>query len=123
MSDMAKRRTFSLADALILILLLLLPVMLLVGAAETGPKIGPGLLFWLLLLLPAFFLPWLLRPAVQKREAAAETRGQSEATASAAAQEFARAVAPVLNVSHAYVTAGVPHRGRHAANGPRTYFR
>jgi membrane-associated protease RseP (regulator of RpoE activity) len=103
------QRSFSLGDALLLVLLLLLPVMLLVGAAETGPAIRPGLLFWLLLLLPVLFLPWVLWPVPAEREVARDSSPQdSAAVPSPIANEFATTLAPALDVRRAYLSAGVP---------------
>lgn len=93
---MKRQRSFSLDDAFLFIMLLLLPVMLLVGAAETGPLARPGLLFWLLLLLPILFLPWLFWPAQKKEESAAAgiTKRSSASTASPAMDAM-----PSMNMS------------------------
>ena len=54
------RRTWRLADALLLLLMFLLPLMLVVGRSE-GTIDRATLLFWLLLILPLLILPWLWR--------------------------------------------------------------
>ena len=54
------RRTWRLADALLLLLTFLLPLMLVVGRSE-GTIDRATLLFWLLLILPLLILPWLWR--------------------------------------------------------------
>ena len=51
-----------LADAVILLLVLLLPVMLVLGAGERSAA-RPTLVFWLLLVLPLVICPWLMRRA------------------------------------------------------------
>jgi membrane-associated protease RseP (regulator of RpoE activity) len=56
---MADKRVFSLVQAVLLALLVLMPLMLVIGSAE-GTAAAPGLLFWLLLLLPIVIVGWLL---------------------------------------------------------------
>lgn len=101
-------RLWRLADALLLFLLVLLPLMLVLGTAE-GTAARPTLLFWVLLILPLLILPWLLRTAnpEERREGqvAAARRVEREATAS---EDFAALVAPVVDVRRAYAEAGVP---------------
>jgi hypothetical protein len=55
---MARRQVFRLAEAVVLLLFLLLPMMLLLGAAE-GTAGRPTPLFWILWVLPLLMLPWL----------------------------------------------------------------
>ena len=55
---MAQRPVFRLAEAVLLFLFLLLPMMLLLGAAE-GTAGRPTLVFWVMWLLPLLVLPWL----------------------------------------------------------------
>ena len=102
------RRQWRLADALCLLLLVLLPLMLVLGTAESTPG-RPTLLFWVLLILPLLILPWLLRAAnpEERREGqvAAARRVEREAAAS---EDFAALVAPVVDVRRAYAEAGVP---------------
>ncbi len=56
---MATKPSLRLAHAVLLMLLFLLPTMWLVGAAE-GVSGRPTFVFWLVLILPLFILPWLL---------------------------------------------------------------
>ena len=53
------RRVYRLADALVLLLLSMVPVMVLLAAAE-GQAAAPTVLFWLVLLLPMVLVAWLL---------------------------------------------------------------
>ncbi len=53
---MAKAPVFRLGEALLLFLFLLVPMMLMLGAAE-GTTRRPTLLFWVLWLLPFLVLP------------------------------------------------------------------
>jgi membrane-associated protease RseP (regulator of RpoE activity) len=102
------RRTWRLADALLLFLLFLLPVMLLIGHGEGGIE-HVTLLFWIMLILPLLVLPWLWRSA------APEERGGGHLAAArhveretAVAQEFGDLVSPVVDVDRVYVEAGIP---------------
>ena len=105
---MIKKRSFRLADELLLFLLFLLPMMLVLGAAERTAQ-GPTLLFWLLILLPLVILPLLWRAADAEETAqgprVAARRVEPEI---ALAEEFAAATAPVVDVRRAFVEAGVP---------------
>jgi hypothetical protein len=104
---MAQRPVFRLAEAVLLFLFLLLPMMLLLGAAE-GTAGRPTLLFWVFWLLPFLLLPWLWsrRNPEETLEPQATVDGASVITESAA-NEFGRAVAPVLEVRRSYVQGGV----------------
>lgn len=105
---MIKKRSFRLADELLLFLLFLLPMMLVLGAAERTAQ-GPTLLFWLLILLPLVILPLLWRAADAEETAqgprVAARRVEPEI---ALAEEFAAVTAPVVDVRRAFVEAGVP---------------
>ena len=105
---MIKKRSFRLADELLLFLLFLLPMMLVLGAAERTAQ-GTTLLFWLLILLPLGILPLLWRAADAEETAqgprVAARRVEPEI---ALAEEFAAATAPVVDVRRAFVEAGVP---------------
>jgi membrane-associated protease RseP (regulator of RpoE activity) len=98
---------FRLADALLLFLLVLLPMMLIIGAAEGTPH-RPTLLFWVLLLLPLLVLPWLWRTAEPEEtadgQAAAARRVERDATR---AEAFADLVAPVVDVRRARMEDGI----------------
>lgn len=98
---------FRLADALLLFLLVLLPMMLVLGAAEGTPH-RPTLLFWVLLLLPLLLLPWLWRTAEPEEtadgQAVAARRVERDATR---AEAFADLVAPVVDVRRARMEDGV----------------
>jgi len=56
---MGTKRSLSLINALLLLMVVLQPLMLLIGTNE-GTQSRPGVLFWLLLAGPLLFLPWLL---------------------------------------------------------------
>jgi len=105
---MIKKRSFRLADELLLFLLFLLPMMLVLGAAERTAQ-APTLLFWLLILLPLVILPLLWRAADAEETAqgprVAARRVEPEI---ALAEEFAAVTAPVVDVRRAFVEAGVP---------------
>lgn len=98
---------FRLADALLLFLLVLLPMMLMLGAAE-GTTHRPTLLFWVLLLLPLLILPWLWRTAEPEEtadgQAVAARRVERDATR---AEAFADLVAPVVDVRRARMEDGI----------------
>jgi membrane-associated protease RseP (regulator of RpoE activity) len=104
---MARRPVFRLAEAVLLFLALLLPMMLLLGAAE-GTAGRPTLVFWVLWLLPLLVIPWLWRrrnpeESLEPHVAAAAVH----VIANAHASEFGFAVAPVLDVRRAYVRGDV----------------
>jgi hypothetical protein len=105
---MMARRTWRLVDALLLLLMFLLPLMLVVGRSE-GTIDRATLLFWLLLILPLLILPWLWRGVAPEEgsggQLAAAQRVERETTA---AEEFGALVAPVVNVQRACVQAGIP---------------
>ena len=97
-----------LADALVLLLLFLLPWMLVVGAGE-GTDARAGTLFWVLFLLPILVLPWLLasRAPQTPAESADEKAARTEEEASRS-EALAAAVASVVDVERSYVRGGVP---------------
>ena len=64
---MAQRPVFRLAEAVLLFLFLLLPMMLLLGAAE-GTARRPTLLFWVFWLLPFLVLPVAVEPSESRRK-------------------------------------------------------
>ena len=74
-------RLWRLADAAVLLLLFLFPMMILLGTAERTDR-GPTLMFWLVLILPLLILPWLLRRADpdEGREACGQGGGESTST-------------------------------------------
>lgn len=98
---------FRLADALLLFLLVLLPMMLVLGAAEGTPH-RPTLVFWVLLILPLLILPWLWRTAEPEEtadgQAVAARRVERDATR---AEAFADLVAPVVDVRRARMEDGI----------------
>lgn len=104
---MRKSGFVRLADAVLVLLLVLLPLMLMLGAAE-GTAHRPTLLFWLLLLLPLLVLPWLWRTAEPEEtaggQAAAARRVEPDA---AQADEFAALVTPAVDVQRARLENGV----------------
>ena len=95
---MATKPSLRLAHAVLLFLLFLLPTMWLVGAAE-GVSGRPTFVFWLVLLLPLFILPWLLSCCAPE-----ETTDGHEIVArqlphdSTIAERFASLVAPEIDV-------------------------
>lgn len=116
------RRTWRLADALLLFLMFLLPLMLIVGRGE-GTIERATLLFWLMLILPLLILPWLWRGMAPEEgrggQVAAAQRVERE---TAAAEEFGALVAPVVNVQRAYAEAGIPIvEGRLREEPPRAF--
>jgi hypothetical protein len=101
-------RLWRLADALLLFLLFLLPLMLVVGQSE-GTTGRPTLFFWLLLLLPLLILPWLWRRAEPEERAEGHVAAAHHVEREqAASEEFAALVAPVVDVRRAYAEAGIP---------------
>ncbi len=108
MATEASGRTYRLADALILLLLLMLPVMLVLGAAEDR-SVAPTALFWLLLLLPLILVGWLLTCCEPEETSAgprvAALRVPRDAAAAAA---FESLVVPFVRPRRSYVEAGVP---------------
>jgi membrane-associated protease RseP (regulator of RpoE activity) len=105
---MPKRPAFRLVDAVLLFLFLMLPMMLLLGAAE-GTERRPPLLFWVFWLLPFLVLPWLWRRQHPDERVDQEvTAGDPGALADRAAGELGVAVAPVVDVRRSYVWGGLP---------------
>lgn len=120
---MAERR-FRLADALLMFLVVLLPLMLFVGAAE-GTLHRATVLFWLLLLLPLFLLPWLWRRADQEETAdgpaAAARRVEQDPTGS---DQLSDLVSPVVDVTGSRMEDGVAIvEGRLRETASRTFSR
>lgn len=99
---------FRLADAVLLLLLFLLPWMLIVGTNE-GTAARPGLVFWLLLLLPLFVLPWLWssREPSAAPERSRAARRDTDPEAVVRTQALAATAAPVIDVERTYVQDGV----------------
>jgi hypothetical protein len=104
---MAQRPVFRLAEAVLLFLFLLLPMMLLLGAAE-GTAGRPTLVFWVLWLLPLLVLPWLWnrRNPEENLEPRSAVDGANIIT-NTHASEFGLAIAPVLDVRRSYVHGGL----------------
>ena len=104
---MAQRPVFRLAEAVLLVLFLLLPMMLLLGTAE-GTVGRPTLLFWVFWLLPFLVMPWLWsrRNPEESFEPQAAIDSASVST-DRAASDFGLAVAPVLDVRRSYVHGGL----------------
>lgn len=96
-----------LANALVVFLAALLPLMLVLGAGEGTPQ-RPTLLFWLVLLLPLLLLPWLWRTLEPEDAADGQTvaarRIEPDATQ---AEAFAELVAPAVDVRRARMADGV----------------
>lgn len=96
-----------LANALVVFLAVLVPLMLVLGAAEGTPQ-RPTLLFWLLLLLPLLVLPWLWRTLEPEDAADGQTvaarRIERDGTQ---AEAFAELVAPAVDVRRARMADGV----------------
>lgn len=103
------RRALRLADAVLLLLLFLLPWMLIVGTAE-GTSARPGLFFWLFLLLPWLILPWIwaARDASETPEAVRAAAAEAQEQTAAHARTLAEAVSDVISVERNYAYGGVP---------------
>ena len=100
---MARRQVFRLAEAVVLLLFLLLPMMLLLGAAE-GTAGRPTPLFWILWVLPLLMLPWLWsRRHPEETLEPDDARHRVSGATDMAATEFGLAVAPVLDVRRSYI--------------------
>ena len=119
---MATKPSLRLAHAVLLFLLFLLPTMWLVGAAE-GVSGRPTFVFWLVLLVPLFILPWLL-----SRCAPEETTDGHQAAArqlphdSTIAERFASLVAPEIDVGRSYAEQGMPAvEGTLRADSPHVF--
>jgi membrane-associated protease RseP (regulator of RpoE activity) len=102
------KRVYRLADALVLLLLSMVPVMALLAAAE-GRAVAPTMLFWLVLLLPMVLVAWLLT----WRDPEESTNGHRVAAirvphVEGLAAEFEQLVTPFVRPSRSYVEAGVP---------------
>ena len=94
---------------MLLLLLFLLPWMLIVGTAE-GTAARPGLLFWLLLLLPWLVLPWIwaARERSETPEAVRAAAAEAQEQAAAHAKTLAEAVGDVMSVERNYAYVGLP---------------
>jgi membrane-associated protease RseP (regulator of RpoE activity) len=105
---MAQLRVFRLGEAVLLLLFLLLPMMLLLGASE-GTAGRATLLFWILWLLPLLVLPllWKRRNPEESLDEPEVDGNRSSVTSDRATNNFGMAVAPVLDVQRAYVSGGV----------------
>jgi membrane-associated protease RseP (regulator of RpoE activity) len=99
---MRHRILLQLAHALFVLFLFVLPLMIVIGLGE-GTETRPGVLFWMLLSLPLFILPWLWT-ARAPAEAAATNVLRTDLTTEA----LATAVAPVLDVEQSEVQNGIP---------------
>jgi membrane-associated protease RseP (regulator of RpoE activity) len=105
---MANRPVLRLAEAVLLFLFLMLPMMLLLGAAE-GTERRPTLLFWLFWLLPFLVLPWLwAHQHPDERVEQNVTSNYPGVATDRAAGELSLAVAPVVDVQRSYVRGGLP---------------
>lgn len=101
-------RMWRLADALLLLLLFLLPLMIVLGRGE-GTAERPTMLFWLLLILPLLILPWLWRRAEPEERADAHVAAAGRVEGEqAAGEEFAALVDFAVDVRRAYVKGGIP---------------
>ncbi len=98
---MAKAPVFRLGEALLLFLFLLLPMMLMLGAAERTTR-RPTLLFWVFWLLPFLVLPWLWgrRNPDETGEVELAT-DRDDVDQQGAAGELSATVAPVVDVRRA----------------------
>lgn len=105
---MAKTPVFRLGEAMLLFLFLLLPMMLMLGAAE-GTTRRPTLLFWVLWLLPFLVLPWLWgrRNPDETGEVELAT-DRDDVDQQGAAGELSATVAPVVDVRRAYMRGDLP---------------
>lgn len=103
------RRALRLPDALLLLLVVLLPWMLVVGTSE-GTAARPGVLFWLLVLLPWLILPWIwaARDASETPEAVRADAAEAQEQVAAHAKTLAEAAGDVIAVERNYAYAGVP---------------
>jgi membrane-associated protease RseP (regulator of RpoE activity) len=102
------KRVYPLAEALVLILVSMVPAMLVLGAAE-GRQGGPSLSFFALLLLPFVLLLWL--QTCRAPEEAAD--GQRAAALhvprdTIVAADFKHLVEPIVRSRRSYVAEGVP---------------
>lgn len=104
---MATARSFRLVDAVLLLLLILFPFMLIVASGE-GTSQAPTPLVWLFLLLPLLFLPWLFFRRHPEETQAPAAIARRLAMQTAATDELAALVAPVVQVDRAYAQMGVP---------------
>ena len=105
---MAATRTFRLADAVILLLVFMMPTMLVLGTAQE-PAGQPTMFFWILLVLPILGLMWLLtccdpeESGNGQRAAAIKVRPPSLEAAG-----VATAVSPTVRPVRYNVEGGVP---------------
>ena len=102
------KRVYGLADAFGLLLMSMVPVMVLLTAAE-GQAAAPTPLFWLVLLIPMVLVAWLLT----RRDPEESTDGHRIAAirvphVEGPAAEFEQLVTPFVRPSRSYVEGGVP---------------
>jgi membrane-associated protease RseP (regulator of RpoE activity) len=104
---MAQRQVFRLAEAVLLFLFLMLPMMLLLGAAE-GTARRPTFLFWVFWLVPFLVLPWLWGHRNPEENLEAEiSADRPNVMTDTAAGELRLAVAPVIEVRRSYTRGGL----------------
>lgn len=97
-----------LAHAVLLLLVFLLPMMWLVGAAE-GAGGRPTFVLWLVLILPWLVLPWLLSCcAPEETTDGHKVAARQSPPDSMLAERFASMVAPEIDVQRSYVEQGMP---------------
>ena len=119
---MANRVVFRLSEAVLIFLLLLLPVMVVVGAAE-GTARRPTALFWLLWLLPLLFLPWLWARRNPEESGDMQTAADSSSTfADPLSDRFAAIISPALDVRRSYVRGGLPVAEGRLRSSPAVAF-
>jgi membrane-associated protease RseP (regulator of RpoE activity) len=102
------QRVYRLADALVLLLLSMVPVMVLLAAAE-GQAAAPTVHFWLVLLLPMALVAWLLTWRDPEESANGHRIAASRVPrVEGLVAEFEHLVAPFVRPSRSYVEADVP---------------
>jgi membrane-associated protease RseP (regulator of RpoE activity) len=122
---MARRPVFRLAEAVLLFLLLLFPMMLMLGIAE-GTARTPTPLFWLFWLLPVLVLPWLRAHRNPDEAVTTETEENPEFVTAdeirTTASELGAVVAPVVDVTRVYVRGGLAVAEGQLRAGPSAAF-
>jgi membrane-associated protease RseP (regulator of RpoE activity) len=103
----SKRVVFRLAEAVVLFLFLLLPLMLILGAAE-GTARRPTLFFWLLWLLPLLFLPWLWGRRHPDERGDLAVAADTNAAFTSQLATLSAIVSRALDVQRTYVRGGLP---------------
>lgn len=100
------KRVYRLADAVVLLLLSMLPVMVLLAL---GPAAAPAILLWLLLLLPLGMAAWLLTCCEPEESANGQRAAALHVPRSGdVAAEFEEVVAPLVDPTRSYAEADVP---------------